>query len=62
MLHAQLDLPPGAPDRPPSRPELDEKVADCTGALADEVLALDWPDGGALLRQASSPTRSASRG
>ncbi|HEX6745180.1 MAG TPA: MmgE/PrpD family protein [Solirubrobacteraceae bacterium] len=50
-LHAQLDLPPGAPDRPPSSAELAEKVADCTGDLADEVLAVDWADAGALLRQ-----------
>jgi 2-methylcitrate dehydratase PrpD len=50
-LHAQLDLPPGAPNRPPSSAELAEKVADCTGDLADEVLAVDWPDAGALLRE-----------
>jgi 2-methylcitrate dehydratase PrpD len=50
-LHAQLDLPPGAPDRPPSAGELAEKVADCTGDLADEVLALDWLDAGALMRE-----------
>ncbi|MGZ6697403.1 MAG: MmgE/PrpD family protein [Solirubrobacteraceae bacterium] len=50
-LHAQLDLPPGAPDRPPSPAELAEKVADCTGDHADEVLAVDWLDAGALLRE-----------
>ena len=50
-LHAQLDLPPGAPDRPPSPAELAEKVADCTGELADEVLAVGWLDAGALLRE-----------
>jgi 2-methylcitrate dehydratase PrpD len=61
-LHAQLDLPPGAPDRPPSSAELAEKVGDCAGDLADEVLAVDWLDAGALLRQAASPTRSARRG
>ena len=50
-LHAQLDLPPGAPDRPPSSAELAEKVTDCAGDLADEVLAVDWVDAGALLRE-----------
>jgi 2-methylcitrate dehydratase PrpD len=61
-LDARLDLPPGAPNRPPSPGELAEKVADCAGDLVDEVLAVDWVDAGALLRQAASPTRSASRG
>jgi 2-methylcitrate dehydratase PrpD len=61
-LHARLDLPPGAPDRPPSPAELAEKVADCAGDLADEVLALDWPEAAALLRQVAGATRSASRG
>jgi 2-methylcitrate dehydratase PrpD len=74
-LHAQLDLPPGAPDRPPSGAELADKVADGTGDLADDVLAVDWLDAGALLRerlpgphaarterQPAAPTRSASRG
>ena len=51
QLHAGLDLPPGAPDRPPSPAELAEKVADCTGDLADEVLSVGWPDAGALLRE-----------
>ena len=50
-LRAQLDLPPGAPDRPPSSAELAEKVADCAGDLADEVLAVDWAGAGALLRE-----------
>jgi 2-methylcitrate dehydratase PrpD len=62
-LHAQLDLPPGAPDRPPSAAELADKVADCSGDLADDVLAVDWLDAGALLRgRRYAPTRSASRG
>jgi 2-methylcitrate dehydratase PrpD len=50
----RLDLPPGAPDRPPSAAELAEKVADCAGALADEVLAVDWPSAAALLREGSA--------
>jgi 2-methylcitrate dehydratase PrpD len=52
-LRTRLDLPPGAPDRPPSAAELAEKVADCAGALADEVLAVDWPSAAALLRESS---------
>jgi 2-methylcitrate dehydratase PrpD len=62
-LHAQIELPPGAPDRPPSAAELADKVADCTGDLADDVLAVDWLDAGALLRgRRYAPTRSPSRG
>jgi 2-methylcitrate dehydratase PrpD len=59
-LRTRLDLPPGAPDRPPTTTELAEKVADCAGDLADEVLAVDWASAAALLDQAT--TRSASRG
>ena len=58
-LRTALDLPPGAPDRPPSPAELAEKVADCAGDLADEVLAADWASASAYLGAA---TRSASRG
>jgi hypothetical protein len=61
-LHAALDLPPGAPDRPPSRAELAEKVADCTGDLADEVLGIDWPDAGALLRERLPRARTSNVG
>jgi 2-methylcitrate dehydratase PrpD len=50
-MHAELELPPGAPGRPPSHVELAEKVADCAGELADEVLAVDWASAGALLRE-----------
>jgi 2-methylcitrate dehydratase PrpD len=50
-LHAALDLPPGAPDRAPSRVELAEKVADCAGDLADDVVAVDWSSAGAFLRE-----------
>jgi 2-methylcitrate dehydratase PrpD len=48
---ARLDLPPGAPSRPPSAEELGAKVADCAGARAQEVLALDWAGASALLRE-----------
>jgi 2-methylcitrate dehydratase PrpD len=55
LRRTALDLPPGAPRRPPSPDELTAKVADCTG----EPLAPTWsaaPDYLAVL------TRSASRG
>src|SRR5262249_34576470 len=41
-LRCELDLPPGAPQRPPSRADLAAKVADCAGERAFDVLALDW--------------------
>jgi 2-methylcitrate dehydratase PrpD len=50
----RLDLPPGAPDRPPSTEELAVKVADCAGELAEEVLAVDWPSAAALLSERSA--------
>jgi 2-methylcitrate dehydratase PrpD len=50
-LHAQLDLPPGAPERPPSQDELAAKVADCAGDLADDVLAADWTSAASFLRE-----------
>jgi 2-methylcitrate dehydratase PrpD len=57
-LDAGLDLPPGAPDRPPSPRELAEKVADCAGELADEVLSVDWASAATLLRERSAPRRA----
>jgi 2-methylcitrate dehydratase PrpD len=59
-VHAQLDLPPGAPGRPPSRAELAAKVVDCAGAQADELLALDWSSAASFLRE-RSPARSLPR-
>jgi 2-methylcitrate dehydratase PrpD len=50
-LHARLDLPPGAPGRPPSQAELAAKVADCAGDVADEILGIEWADAGAFLRE-----------
>ena len=55
-LHARLDLPPGAPDRPPSQAELAAKVADCAGDQADEILAVDWSS--ALVPRERLPARS----
>jgi 2-methylcitrate dehydratase PrpD len=65
LLHAELDLPPGAPTRPPSGADMEAKVADCAGDLAGEVTALGWSDAAAFLRDRVAPysaTRSASRG
>jgi 2-methylcitrate dehydratase PrpD len=49
-LHAELDLPPGAPTRPPSDADLQAKIAECTADLAPEVTALTWSDAAAFLR------------
>ncbi len=49
---ARVDLPPGAPGRPATDDDLKAKVADCCGELAEEVLALDWPEAAAFLRRA----------
>jgi 2-methylcitrate dehydratase PrpD len=49
-VRTELDLPPGAPGRPPSRAELAEKVADCAGDLAEEILAVDWTSAASFLR------------
>jgi 2-methylcitrate dehydratase PrpD len=61
-LRTELDLPPGAPARPPSAQDLQGKVADCAGELADEVMALTWAGAADFLRGLYAPTRSASRG
>jgi 2-methylcitrate dehydratase PrpD len=50
-LRAELDVPPGAPGRPPSLEDMRAKVADCAGELADEVLSLTWADAPAFLRE-----------
>jgi 2-methylcitrate dehydratase PrpD len=49
-LHAELDLPPGAPSRPPSDADLYAKIAECAGDLAPELTALTWSDAAAFLR------------
>jgi 2-methylcitrate dehydratase PrpD len=51
IRRVELALPPGAPGRPPSEAELAAKIADCCGPLAEEVLALNWYDGGDFLRR-----------
>jgi 2-methylcitrate dehydratase PrpD len=37
-----VEVPPGAPGRPPTDGELANKVADCAGRQADAVAALTW--------------------
>jgi 2-methylcitrate dehydratase PrpD len=59
-VHAGLDLPPGAPGRPPSEAELGAKVADCADELADEILAVDWSSAASFLRE-HLPARSLPR-
>ena len=39
---AVVEVPPGAPSRPPTEDELAHKLNDCAGAWADEVAALTW--------------------
>jgi 2-methylcitrate dehydratase PrpD len=61
-LTTTLDLPPGAPGRPPSEAELGAKVVDCAGDLADELFALDWSSAASFLRERlPAPTRSLPR-
>src|SRR5437588_85537 len=48
---ARVDLPPGRPGRPATGDDLKAKVADCCGELAEEVLALDWPEAAGFLRR-----------
>jgi 2-methylcitrate dehydratase PrpD len=45
-LAATVELPPGAPGRPPSEAELGEKLAACAGSDAEAVAGLDWPAAG----------------
>ena len=42
VLMAAVDVPPGAPGRPPTEAELADKVGDCAGAQADAVAGLTW--------------------
>jgi 2-methylcitrate dehydratase PrpD len=50
-LATTLDLPPGAPQGPPSQAELAAKVTDCAGDLADEILAVEWDSAASFLRE-----------
>jgi 2-methylcitrate dehydratase PrpD len=51
IRRVELELPPGAPARPPSDAELAAKVADCCGRLSEEVTALGWDETGDFLRR-----------
>ncbi len=51
----RLTVPAGAPGRAASSEDLRAKVADCTGALAADVLALRWQDAPALWRRGLAP-------
>jgi 2-methylcitrate dehydratase PrpD len=46
---ASLDLPPGAPGRPPLRSELNAKLRDCCGELAGQVSQAGWAEAAGLL-------------
>jgi 2-methylcitrate dehydratase PrpD len=39
---AVVEVPPGAPSRPPTTAELTRKLRDCSGSRADAVAALTW--------------------
>jgi 2-methylcitrate dehydratase PrpD len=41
-LHARLELPPGAPGRPPTDEELRTKLELCAGGEADEIAEQSW--------------------
>ena len=49
-VRAVLDLPPGAPSRPPTDAELREKIHACAGAAAGEIAALTWDSAPTFLR------------
>lgn len=49
-LTTSLAHPPGSPERPPTREELERKVADCLVGLDVAPSALTWDNGAALLR------------
>ncbi|MGB9185208.1 MAG: MmgE/PrpD family protein [Solirubrobacteraceae bacterium] len=44
-----LDLPPGAPSRPPSSAELDDKLKACAGEAADQIRAATFETAAGLL-------------
>lgn len=46
---AVLDLPPGAPGRPPTDTELRAKLTDCAPGLAAELAALTWEEAEAFV-------------
>lgn len=54
-VRTALEVPPGAPGRPPNKQEMAAKVRDCVGELADELLTTTWADAAAVLRAQLSP-------
>lgn len=54
-VRTTMEVPPGAPGRPPSDQEMAAKVRDCAGELADEVLATTWAGAADLLRARLAP-------
>jgi len=42
VLSAAVEVPPGAPGRPPTEAELADKIGDCAGGQADAVAGLTW--------------------
>lgn len=49
IFAAELDVPPGAPSRPPSIAALEEKVRDCGADLPSLLSGVDWSNAAALL-------------
>jgi 2-methylcitrate dehydratase PrpD len=47
---ARLQLPPGSPERPPTREELATKVADCLEGTDVDPSAITWPGAADILR------------
>jgi 2-methylcitrate dehydratase PrpD len=58
----ELDLPPGAPERPMSDAELAQKVRTCAGDLADQVSSLRWDTAAAFMRAAARRAQPAGQG
>ncbi len=50
-VRSRLEVPPGAPDRPPTLDELTAKVRDCAPDVADELLTTRWGDAAQVLRR-----------
>lgn len=48
-LTSQLEVPPGAPTRPPSKAELDAKIKDCGADVPALLATVDWSNAAALL-------------
>jgi 2-methylcitrate dehydratase PrpD len=48
--NARLQLPPGAPQRPPTEAEMERKVADCLAGTSLAAEDITWPAGPELLR------------